>query len=182
MGMSQHLETTVAKAMDKTDEPTKNPRPQMDEVLEFLRLLWAVDNRMQCSSKHMAARLGVTGPQRLVMQLVGRFPGITAGRLAQILHVHPSTLTGVLRRLEQRGQVVRKPDPGDGRKSLFFLTSAGRALDVPSSGTLESAVQRMLARMPKARLEEAQDVLTVLAEELGIGTAPIEDPTASSFS
>ena len=36
------------------------------------------------------ATVGLTGPQRLVVRLVGRFPGITAGRLAEILHVHCS--------------------------------------------------------------------------------------------
>src|SRR5438132_8459125 len=38
---------------------------------------------------------------RLVMRIVGRFPGIAAGRVAQILHVHPSTLTGILKRSEE---------------------------------------------------------------------------------
>jgi DNA-binding MarR family transcriptional regulator len=137
-------------------------------VLEFLRLLWCVDHLLQSTSKRMEATLGLTGPQRLVVRLVGRFPGISAGRLAHLLHVHPSTLSGILRRLEKRDQVVRKTDPSDGRKALFFLTAAGRARDLPSTGTLESAVQRLLTRMPKARMEEAQDVLTALAEELGV--------------
>jgi DNA-binding MarR family transcriptional regulator len=171
-------------ATDKTGVPSsadENTRPPLDEALEFMRLLWAVDNRLQSTSKHMEATLGLTGPQRLVVRLVGRFPGITTGRLAHILHVHPSTLTGVLRRLEQRGQVVRKTDPSDGRKALFFLTDAGRALDVPSAGTLEEAVRRVLSRMSKARLAQAQDVLTALAEELGVGNAPRGDPMVSSF-
>src|SRR2546421_7190843 len=50
----------------------------------------------------------LTGPQRLVMRIVGRFPGIAAGRVAQILHVHPSTLTGILKRLEARGLLQRR--------------------------------------------------------------------------
>ena len=68
-----------------------------------MRLLWAVDHGLQRRSKRMAATLGVTGPQRLVIRIVGRFPGISAGRLASILHLHPSTLTGILRRLERGG-------------------------------------------------------------------------------
>jgi DNA-binding MarR family transcriptional regulator len=132
-----------------------------------MRLLWAVDHGLQSTSKRMESTLGLTGPQRLVLRLVGRFPGITAGRLAQILHVHPSTLTGVLKRLEKRGLLERKSDPLDGRKALFALTEAGKQLDVPSQGTVESAVQRVLSRMPRARMLGAQEVLTALAEELG---------------
>jgi MarR family transcriptional regulator, organic hydroperoxide resistance regulator len=163
------------KPIDEAGEPSSEEKkgPALGEVLEFMRLLWAVDHGLQSTSKRMESTLGLTGPQRLVVRLVGRFPGITAGRLAQIMHVHPSTLTGVLKRLEKRGLLERKSDPLDGRKALFALTEPGRALDIPSEGTVEAAVARAISRMSKARLVGAQDVLTALAEELGVGNAPL---------
>jgi DNA-binding MarR family transcriptional regulator len=179
-------ETESMKDLDESSEPPiegqeKARGPQLGEVLDFMRLLWAVDHGLQSTSKRMEATLGVTGPQRLVVRLVGRFPGITAGTLAQILHVHPSTLTGVLKRLEKRGLLERKSDPLDGRKALFALTEAGRALDVPATGTVESAVQRVLSRMTRARILHTQDVLTALAEELG-GNPTSSDPTAAPLA
>nr|WP_224244622.1 MarR family transcriptional regulator [Hyalangium gracile] len=161
------LEENVSVEPSPTEQQEKSRGPQLGEVLEFMRLLWAVDHGLQSTSKRMESTLGITGPQRLVLRLVGRFPGITAGALAQILHVHPSTLTGVLKRLEKRGLLERKSDPLDGRKALFALTEAGRALDVPSTGTVEAAVQRALSKMTRARILHTQDVLTALAEELG---------------
>jgi DNA-binding MarR family transcriptional regulator len=158
----------------------KSKGPPLGEVLEFMRLLWAVDHGLQSTSKRMESSLGLTGPQRLVVRLVGRFPGITAGKLAQILHVHPSTLTGVLKRLEKRGVLERKADPLDGRKALFALTEVGRALDVPSEGTVEAAVQRVLSRLSRARILGTQEVLTALAEELGSGDAPLDNPTGAA--
>ncbi|WP_407692893.1 MarR family winged helix-turn-helix transcriptional regulator [Pyxidicoccus xibeiensis] len=149
--------------------------PPLGEVLEFMRLLWAVDHGLQSTSKRMESTLGLTGPQRLVVRLVGRFPGITAGTLAQILHVHPSTLTGVLKRLEKRGLLERKADPLDGRKALFALTESGRALDIPSEGTVEASVQRVLSRMSRTRILCTQDVLTALAQELGGVPTPDEE-------
>src|SRR5580658_2848349 len=83
----------------------------LGEVIDFMRLLWAVDHGLEASSKQMDALFGVTGPQRLVIRIVGRHPGIAAGRIAEILHVHPSTLTGVLRRLVERGILTRSGDP-----------------------------------------------------------------------
>lgn len=147
---------------------------QVDEVFEFMRLLWAVDHQLQSTSKRMEASLGLTGPQRLVVRMVGRFPGITAGRLAQLMHLHPSTITGILKRLEKLDMVHRSSDPLDRRKALFTLTEAGRALDVPSPGTVESAVERAIARMPEARLMGARDVLIALAEELGVGQVSLQ--------
>jgi MarR family transcriptional regulator, organic hydroperoxide resistance regulator len=87
----------------------------------------------------------------------------------------------VLKRLEKRGLLERKSDPLDGRKALFALTEAGRTLDVPSSGTVESAVQRVLSRMSRPRIVHTQDVLTALAEELGgipMGAVAAEPSTA----
>ena len=150
----------------------------LGEALEFMRLVWAVDHGLQSLSKRMEATLGLTGPQRLVVRLVGRFPGISAGKLAQLLHVHPSTLTGVLKRLEKRGLLERKSDPLDARRALFQLTQPGRTLDVPAAGTVEAAVTRVLGRMSRARILGAQEVLTALADELG-GRNAVEGETGA---
>jgi DNA-binding MarR family transcriptional regulator len=141
----------------------------LDAVLEFMRLLWAVDHRLKSTSKQMERELGLTGPQQMVMRFLGRFPGLTLGQLAQFLYVHPSTLTGVVKRLEARGYLERKADPLDGRKAHLTLTGAGRALDVPASATVEAAVKRVLGRVPDASLLGAQNALRTLAEELGVG-------------
>jgi DNA-binding MarR family transcriptional regulator len=137
-------------------------------VLDFMRLLWAVDHSLQSASKRMEATYGVTGPQRLVVRIVGRFPGIAAGRVAEILHVHPSTLTGILKRLEARGIILRRSDPRDARRALFGLTNKGRKLDTLRTGTVEQAVRRVLEREPQKVLV-AQEILASLSEELDAG-------------
>ena len=142
--------------------------PPLGAVLDFMRLLWAVDHALQSTSKRMESTFGLTGPQRLVVRIVGRFPGIAAGRIAEILHVHPSTLTGVLRRLESRGVLQRRPDPRDARRALFMLTNKGRKLDVIRTGTVEQAVRRVLLK-DAGKVAAAQEVLASLSEELNAG-------------
>ena len=138
----------------------------LGEVIEFMRLLWAVDHGLAASSKQMDAIFGVTGPQRLVIRIVGRHPGIAAGRIAEMLHVHPSTLTGVLGRLVKRGILIRTADPEDGRRALFGLTAAGEKLDELRSGTVEAKVRSALARVPPDDLAAARRVLGVVSESL----------------
>lgn len=135
-------------------------------MLGFMRTLWSVDHGLQLRSKRMERRLGVTGPQRLVLRIVGRFPDISAGDLAGILHIHPSTLSGVLRRLEERGALRRRTDPQDARRALLRLTAQGQRLNQNRTGTVEEAVQRALRRTPRTKSQAAQDLLTLLAEEL----------------
>ena len=145
---------------------TKKPE-SLGEVLEFMRLVWAMHHGLQATSKRMAVQLGVTGPQRLVIRLVGRRPGISAGELADLLRVHPSTLTGVLRRLEERGFVARKADPEDRRRAVLTLTASGKNIDTVRSGTVEAAVRRVIEKVPQADLEATRRMLVLLGHELG---------------
>lgn len=142
--------------------------PPLGAVLDFMRLLWAVDHSLQSASKRMEASYGVTGPQRLVVRIVGRFPGIAAGRVAEILHVHPSTLTGILKRLEARGMLQRKSDPRDARRALFALTPKGRKLDSLRTGIVEQAVRRVLSSDPQ-KVIASQEILAALSAELDAG-------------
>ena len=134
-------------------------------VLEFMKQLWAVDHGLQTISKRLESQHGITGPQRLVVRIVGRTPGISAGSLAQVLRMHPSTLTGILRRLETRGVLARKSDPNDARRALFALTARGRKVDLLKTGTVEAAVRRVLSRLPN-EATVAQKLLAALAVEL----------------
>jgi DNA-binding MarR family transcriptional regulator len=147
------------------EELKMEPGDDLGPVLEFMKQLWALDHGLQSASKRMESTFGITGPQRLVVRIVGRFPGISAGALAAVLHVHPSTLTGVLRRLEMRGIVQRRGDPNDGRRALFGLTARGKKVDTLRTGLVEQAVKRVLTRMPDDATA-AQRILSALAAEL----------------
>jgi DNA-binding MarR family transcriptional regulator len=146
--------------------PSDDRSSALGPVLEFMSALWTLDHALQSASKRMEARLRVTGPQRLVIRIVGRFPGMTPGELAEILHLHPSTLTGILKRLTARGLVARRPDPRDARRARIQLTPRGRAVDAVRSGTVESSVRRALAQLPERNVRIARDVARALALEL----------------
>lgn len=114
----------------------------------------------------MKSTLGVTGPQRLVIRMIGRFPGLAPGDLASLLHVDPSSLTGVLDRLGRSGFIARSSDPADGRRARLSLTARGRALDRVRSDTVEAAVIRGIAAQPRSRIASARRVLEAVTAEL----------------
>lgn len=145
----------------------KPEKSQLGVALDFMRLLWALDHGLQRRSKRMEVELGVTGMQRIIIRLIGRYPDVPAGRLAELVHVHPSTLTGVLKRLVDRGFVKRERDAKDARISRFTLLNPGTEIDATQAGTVEAAVRRALARVEPAAVESARQVLAVVAEELG---------------
>ena len=138
----------------------------LPDVLAFMQGLWAVVHRMERLSKQMGAAGGVTGPQRLVLRLIGLFPGISAGDLATTLHLHPSTLTGVLRRLEAHAFLTRSIDPDDRRRAVFTLTRRGRQVSGGTRGTVEAAVTAALGDAPVAHQAATRGLLERLATAL----------------
>lgn len=145
-----------------------------DTILGFMQRLWALDHALQARSKRMRAHVGVTGPQRLVIRLIGRHPGVSAGQIAATLQVHPSTLTGVFRRLERQGFVRRAVDRRDHRRAVFHLTDRGRRINTRHAGTVEGSLRAALARIPRAKVRATEDVLAALAAALWQGPPPAD--------
>jgi len=131
-----------------------------------MRLLWRLDHALQLASKRMERVLGVTGPQRLVLRVLGKHPGLPAARLARWLHLDPSTLSGILKRLELKGLVLRRSDPRDGRRVLLRLTAKGRTLDVGTEGTVEAVIRSALRRTSRATIGRTRELLVRFAEAL----------------
>jgi len=147
----------------KSEAPSDRP---LGPVLDFMRLMWAINHGLDRASRGMQAKFGVTGPQRLVLRIVGTFPGLSAGDLARTLHVHPSTLTGILQRLEARALLRRLTDPDDARRVQLEITAKGKRLTVPSVGTVESAIKRLMSTWTDSELNVTRRTLTAIAEEL----------------
>jgi len=138
-------------------------RPRLDPVLDFMRLLWSIEHGLERMSKRMEARFGITGPQRLVLRVVGQFPGISAKELAEIVRLHPSTITGILQRLTARGLLERRPDPADTRRARLRLKPKAVSRIRSSSGTVEKAVTEALKRAGASNVRAARKVLTEIA-------------------
>lgn len=143
----------------------------LPDVLQFMQVLWAVVHGLQSTSKRMTAAFGVTGPQRLVLRVLGLFPGMSAGDLAAVLHVHPSTLTGILQRLVAQRWLLRVDDPRDRRRAVLRLTARGARVNAVDAGTVESAVGGALAAVSGRDRAATMRVLERLAAALE-GTGP----------
>jgi DNA-binding MarR family transcriptional regulator len=143
----------------------------LPDVLQFMRVLWAVVHGLQRTSKRMTSDIGVTGPQRLVLRVVGLFPGLSAGELAMVLHVHPSTLTGVIQRLAAQRLLVRADDARDRRRAVLRLTSRGVRANTARHGTVEDAIAEALRGISASDRAAARRVMDRLAAHLNTASA-----------
>jgi MarR family transcriptional regulator, organic hydroperoxide resistance regulator len=142
---------------------------QLPEVLEFMQVLWRLVHGLEQRSKQMAARTGITGPQRLVIRLVGLDPRISASALAARLHVHPSTVTGVLGRLERQGLLSRRPYARDRRRTELTLSARGRRVNRMRADTAEATIGGALRRLSARDRTSARRALAAIAARLERG-------------
>jgi DNA-binding MarR family transcriptional regulator len=134
-----------------------------DRTLVFLRTVWALDHRLQSHSKRMKARAGVTGPQRLVLRMLAIAPETAPSELARILFFHKSTVSVILRGLEDAKLVRRQPSATDGRAVRLVLTPKGQRIADQRTGTVEAVFRKTLAKMKPRDVEIARSVIEKLA-------------------
>lgn len=93
-----------------------------------------------------------------------------------------SRLSRAVSRLEARGWVERRPDPGDGRTTLATLTAAGAAQQAGAAPGHEALVRAVVLDPLSARQRrELQAIAATIAGAIrpdGAWTGPSEDRTA----
>jgi MarR family transcriptional regulator, organic hydroperoxide resistance regulator len=141
-------------------------RAPVSVVRSFLKRFRTLDHEFQALSKRMRPLYGITGQQRVVIRIVGQQPDISPGRIADSMKVHPSTLTGLLARLEGRGLIERRIDPSDRRRARCRLTALGRQYNTLQRGTIQWAIQIGLAGIPRAKIQAAEEVLDALSRSV----------------
>ena len=96
------------------------------------------------------AALGETGVRPVeyaVYSQLGKGP-LTPRELSTLLGLRPSTLTGVLRAIEQRGDTRRAVDPDDRRSYRLTLTAAGRRRLERARSRFRVALDLLHAELP----------------------------------
>ena len=121
------------------------------------RLLSALDDEL--------AGLGLSAAETNVLACLAVAEAPTVRAVGRATGQRPSTLTGVLDRLERRGLVERRPNPADRRSTVVVLTARGRA----AADRVGTAFDRVAARLPRATAERAERVLRELEQILEDG-------------
>lgn len=87
-------------------------------------------------------KLGLTYPQYLVMCVLWEDDDQTIGGIASRLDLEPSTITPLVKRLEQAGRVVRQRNPADERQVNVKLTKEGRAIRAKTRSLAEALYRK----------------------------------------
>lgn len=111
----------MTRAPSKTKAPARAPF-----VPGYLAYLLARASHLVSGQFHARLRArGIPVPTWRVLATLSDGDGMTVGELARIALTNQPTMTKIVIRLETDGMVERRDDPGDGRRTLVFITPAG---------------------------------------------------------
>jgi len=150
----------------RQEKVAKDSSGELSHVLEFMQELWGLEQGLNQRSKAMLTRHGVTGPQRLVARVVGRLGPITPANLARVLHLHPSSVTRLVRKLEARSFIRRTPDPAHRGRFLLALGSRGGRVERLGGGTVESAIRSALSSASPSDVQATRRVIALVTDRL----------------
>ena len=117
----------------------------LDEQLCFS--LYATSIAINRTYKPMLDGLGITYPQYLVLSTLWERDGRGISEIAHRLSLEPSTITPLVKRLEQAGFVARRRDLQDERQVQVHLTKQGAALEADTTCLAETLLRRSGMKM-----------------------------------
>ena len=92
--------------------------------------IYALQQAFNRVYKPLLSPLGLTYPQYLVLVALWDKAPLSVGQIGARLGLESSTLTPLIKRLEQAGHVTRTRDSQDERRVMVALTPSGQAMEV----------------------------------------------------
>ena len=136
---------------------------QIEEVFQGLR---RIVKALELFSKEVDASFGLTAPQLWALWELGKEGPLALKDLSARMYLHPSTVVGVVDRLEAKGLVTRKPDPTDRRRVRLALTPAGRALRKKAPHPAQGRLRLALEAMNERQVAEIHKALAALVKAM----------------
>lgn len=122
---------TPARPTAATATPSTENTPQVDTT--FLEGLIGYNARRAALAVisvflERMAPYGLRVVDFSVLTLIAHNPGITSRQLSGALAILPPNLVGMVRQLEERGLIEKRPHPNDRRAQGLYLTDPGHQL------------------------------------------------------
>jgi DNA-binding MarR family transcriptional regulator len=138
--------------------------PAMHACTSLMRVQQLVLGRLD----HILKPHGLTFAryEALVLLTFSSRGSLPLGKMGERLQVHPTSVTSIVRRLEDSGLVVRRPHPQDGRAVLAEITPAGRELVEQATADLVDA-DFALGALAETELAQVSELLRPVRSAAG---------------
>ena len=128
------------------------PRTLSPSSVRAARGIRVAVGRLRRRAVDLADTHELTPSQLSILSRLGKDGSASASDLAAAERIRPQSVAATLAVLEERGFVVRRPDPADGRRQLISLSRNGKAI----FDDRRRRSEEWLARAMEERLTEAE--------------------------
>lgn len=122
----------------------------------------------------------LTEQQWRVLRALDSVPEIDATGLAMATFLLPPSLSRILRDLEKRHLISRRPDPADLRAWLISLTPEGRSVIDAAGVSIETIYAELTERIGKNRLDTLMQLLRDIEQDLNAPSIDGDDGAPES--
>ena len=130
-------------------------------IVQSLRRIFKV---IQNYSQQVLDKFGVTGPQLWALKTISQYRKLSLGDLSKRMYLDPSTITGLVDRLEKKGYAVRDRGQKDRRVIKVELTPKGKRLVRKTPNPAQGKMIYGLRRLRKEKLDLVYSSLQKLVE------------------
>lgn len=144
--------------------------------LRILQSLRRIIRAVDIHSRRLSTQHNITGPQLACLLTIQECGSLTSANLAKKVHLSPSTVVGIMDRLEEKKLVERKRDRKDRRQVYICITAAGRHLIAMAPSLLQDTLSTALVELPEheqVAITSALEKLVDLMEARHIDAAPL---------
>ncbi|PID39245.1 MAG: MarR family transcriptional regulator [Proteobacteria bacterium] len=152
-------------------------------MIALRKIIQAID----MNSKKLVKRVGLTGPQLVILHEISGTGEITAGEIAQAVSLSQATVTGILERMEKRGLLTRRRNEHDKRRVMVKITATGKQILENAPPLMQEAFVETFSSLPDweqnmivsalQRLVSIMDAKTISAAPF-LSTGPINNQTS----
>ena len=94
-----------------------------------------------------------------VLMTLWREDGLKVIDLGRKAGLEPSTMTGLLDRMERDALLYREADPSDRRAQLIYLTETGRKVKLPVLRTVDEVLAEVFKGIDEEEIRHTKDIL-----------------------
>jgi DNA-binding MarR family transcriptional regulator len=135
----------------------------ISEIMQSLRRIFKA---IQDYSHEVSEKFGITGPQLWALKTISQNESLSLSDLGKRMYLHPSTITGVIDRLEKKGYVTRIRDQVDRRVIYVQLTAEGKRLAKrapnPAQGKMIYGLKNLKRRELNLIYNSAQKLVEIM--------------------
>ena len=133
-----------------------------DKTIDYvLRATWQAVSRMY---NEEASKYDGSMAIGFALLSIDRQEGTPSTKIASRMGMEATSLTRTLKTLEEKGLIIRKPNPNDGRGVLIYLTEFGREKRAQSKETVLKFNETIRQKVSPEKLQNFMEVSETINE------------------